>query len=343
MPVTPQPPCAQVPVDMLLCKADGMFPEGLGAPRAFAKEGAAADKTNELLENATIVIDHLFKRRGYDPKKPEEVKAKLGYALDRYEAAAYVVTGAMHLPLLSQPEAMVIGKRITNIIGASGSVGAKLIKLRKRGKVAASQVTALLLAPSTLNLAPPPRKSAAPSAPVPPVPPPPPALLPLTDQLCTRAVAAAATPLQRLYGVPDPAAWGPDEDDMPAGGWKPVSPDAPAAARAELSHRWVHSREAAHAIQAALDLEDRYSELDGGCSDREVEIEVATVRYKHALRKLQATIPAEMPEIVLEPQMANEHNSMPCPHTGSGGWCGSLGHCTFNPLASATMNASVAP
>ena len=85
---------------MLLRKADGMFPEGQGAPRAFAKEGTPAGKTNELLENATIAIDQLFKRRGYDPKKPEEVQAKLGYALDRYEAAAYIVTGAMHLPLL---------------------------------------------------------------------------------------------------------------------------------------------------------------------------------------------------------------------------------------------------
>ena len=27
----------------------------------------------------------------------EQVKAKLGYALDRYEAAAYLLTGAMHL------------------------------------------------------------------------------------------------------------------------------------------------------------------------------------------------------------------------------------------------------
>ena len=58
---------------MLLRKADGMFPEGQGAPRAFAKEGTPAEKTNELLENATIAIDQLFKRRGYDPKKPEEV------------------------------------------------------------------------------------------------------------------------------------------------------------------------------------------------------------------------------------------------------------------------------
>ena len=37
----------------------------------------------------------------------------------------------MNLPLLSQPEAALIGKRITNIIGASGPVGSKLKALRK--------------------------------------------------------------------------------------------------------------------------------------------------------------------------------------------------------------------
>ena len=96
---------SQVPVDWLLQKADGMFPEGTGRPMAFAKGECAAAKTNELLENATAAIEALFKQRGYDPKKPKEVKTKLGYALDRYEAAAYLVAGAMHLPLISQPEA----------------------------------------------------------------------------------------------------------------------------------------------------------------------------------------------------------------------------------------------
>ena len=69
-------PVWQVPVDWLLQKADGMFPEGKGGPRAFAKDGAAAEKTNELLENATTAIDQLFKQRGYDPKKPAEVNVR---------------------------------------------------------------------------------------------------------------------------------------------------------------------------------------------------------------------------------------------------------------------------
>ena len=91
---------SQVPVEWLLQKADGMFPEGQGGPRAFAKDGTAKEKTNELLENALLAIEKLFKQRGYDPKKPEEKKARLGYALDTYETAAYLLTGALHLPLL---------------------------------------------------------------------------------------------------------------------------------------------------------------------------------------------------------------------------------------------------
>ena len=46
----------------------------------------------------------------------------------------------------------------------------------------------------------------------------------------------------------------------------------------------------------------------------EEEIEVATVRYKHALRRLQAAIPEAVPELVLEPRMATEQNSAPCPY-----------------------------
>jgi len=64
--------CAQLSVDVLLSKADAMFPEGQGAVRAFARDGGAAEKTNELLENATTAINQLFEQRGYDPKKPDE-------------------------------------------------------------------------------------------------------------------------------------------------------------------------------------------------------------------------------------------------------------------------------
>jgi len=177
-------------VAVLLMKADLMFPEGHGAPRAFTRDGTAAKKTNELLENASAAIDKLFEQRGYDPKKPEQLKASLGYALDRYEATAYLVTGALHLLLLSPQEARAIGKRIANVIGMSGSVGAKLKALRKRGKAAAPQIAALLHAPATLNLEPPPRNSTASPAP-PPAPPPPPVLLPPPAGRHTRIVGRA--------------------------------------------------------------------------------------------------------------------------------------------------------
>ena len=58
-------PVSQVAVDLFLREADRMFPEGVGAPRAMAKEGEAAEKTNELLVNAKDAIDKLWKQRGY--------------------------------------------------------------------------------------------------------------------------------------------------------------------------------------------------------------------------------------------------------------------------------------
>ena len=134
-------------MDVLLAKAIGMFPEGVGAPKAFAKVGTTAAKlTNGLLEIAKDATDAFFKQRGYKPTTPAATKAKLGYALDKYETAAYLVTGAMHLPLISKFEAWFIGKRINNIIGASGTIGSQLKPLRKRGKAAAPQVAALLRA-----------------------------------------------------------------------------------------------------------------------------------------------------------------------------------------------------
>ena len=58
-------------VNLLLQKADGMFPEGVGGRRAFARDGTAAELTNELLENASKAIEKLWNQRGYDPKKPD--------------------------------------------------------------------------------------------------------------------------------------------------------------------------------------------------------------------------------------------------------------------------------
>ena len=85
-----------------------MFPEGQGARSAFVRDGAATEKTNELLENASFAIEKLWEQRGYayDPKKPDVIKAKLGYELDRYEA---MIEG--QLPS-SEPE------KTTSLLGA---------------------------------------------------------------------------------------------------------------------------------------------------------------------------------------------------------------------------------
>ena len=162
-----------------------MLPEGHGRPRAFVKEGPAAPLTNGLLENGTLAIEKLWKQRGYDPKKPDEIKARLGYRLDTYEAAAYLVTGAIYKPRISQPEAWTIGKRIQNIIGTSGPVGVKLKKLRKKGRAAASQVAVLLRTAASLNLVV--DKAAGPPTPAPtPAPAPQPAPEPVRRRHCLR-------------------------------------------------------------------------------------------------------------------------------------------------------------
>ena len=160
-----------------------MLPEGHDEPRAFVKEGPAALLTNGLLDNGTLAIEKLWKQRGYDPKKPDEIKARLGYRLDTYEAAAYLVTGAIYKPRISQPEAWTIGKRIQNIIGTSGPVGVKLKKLRKKGRAAASQVAVLLRTAASLNLvvdkaAGPPTQASAPAPAPQPAPEPAPTPLP---------------------------------------------------------------------------------------------------------------------------------------------------------------------
>ena len=163
----------QVSVDILLQKAETMFPEGIGAPKAFVRDGSAAVLTNGLLETGHDAIVKLWKRRGYDPKKPDVIKARLGYALDKYEATARLVLGAAHLPALLPSEAWTIGKRIVNIVGNSGSIGSQLKVLRKRGKVTAPQVTALLRAKAALNLDPPPRADPPPDPSPEPTPTPP--------------------------------------------------------------------------------------------------------------------------------------------------------------------------
>ena len=72
-------------------------------------------------------------------------------------------------------------------------------------------------------------------------------------------------------------------------------------------------------------------------------IEVETVRYRQALRKLLVALPGEVPEIVLEPQLANEQTTACRARTGLGGLYGSHGRCMSPRWASASTNAGVAP
>lgn len=156
-----------------------MVPEGLGRPRAATKDGPAAPLINALLVNGKGAADALWRERGYDSLRPDEIKERLGYALDREDATGYVVTSALNKPSLSPDEAKAIGKRVVSAIIQSGSIGKQLKKLRKRG----ASVEPLLQAQATLNLTPPPRKPAAaaetasspspPPQPPPPIPPPP--------------------------------------------------------------------------------------------------------------------------------------------------------------------------
>eukprot|EP00966_Prymnesium_polylepis_P077548 1796646-Prymnesium_polylepis.1 len=75
-----------------------MFPEGHGRVRAPPTVGAPAPFINALVVNSKSAIDEFWMQRGYAKLKPYEIKARLGYRLDREEAKGYVFTGALHLP-----------------------------------------------------------------------------------------------------------------------------------------------------------------------------------------------------------------------------------------------------
>lgn len=283
-------------MDSILDAAEVMFPEGVNrGPTAYPRRDAAAEKSNELLVNAEAAVDALWKRRGYDPKKPEVIKAKLGYALDRYEAAAYLVTGAVHLPLLSQPEAMLVGKRIKNITGPSGTIGSKLKGLRKRGKVAAPQIAALLRAPATLNLDPPPRRAAPPP---PPPPPPAPPLQPPRPQMPARPTQAAAR-AEGVIGV------SPNEEMAHA-----------VEAADHLEDAW---REVDNWLEPCEEGDDDYEDYISWCE----EVDFLTLRYSIALRRLWRATPelqqwSVQPKQLAQGARAADWNSTPCACGGGG-------------------------
>ena len=324
----------QVSVDILLQKAEAMFPEGIGAPKAFVRDGPAAVITNGLLENGHDAIVKLWERRGYDPKKPNVIKARLGYALDKYEATARLVLGAAHLPALLPSEAWTIGKRIVNIVGNSGSIGSQLKVLRKRGKVTAPQVTALLRAKAALNLDPPPRADPPPDpspepTPTPPAPEPAPA--PLPPPTAPLFDNGDRTRYKHPYWIREawPSTAGRWSDDSipgyrgtPGGDeeenyWKP---EAPPCVPSDFRPPHIFgSKEAAEAAGAAERMEAEMLP-DGIDLDRDVDWEgwydedadeLARLKYKQAMRRLLHAFPELNPCPILA--HASQYATRPCP------------------------------
>jgi hypothetical protein len=166
---------------VLLRLLQEMFPEGQGKPNAKAKLGSLAPKVNALFVNAKEAVGKFFKARGYDPKRPQYTKEKLGYALDQYEAIAFVTTRVMGYALMAPEgdEVRTIAKRCNNLLTP---LERKLKETRKRGARAADERERLLGAKAALNLEMPARKAPAPApAPAPepaPAPAPSPALPP---------------------------------------------------------------------------------------------------------------------------------------------------------------------
>ena len=101
---------------VLLRLLEDMFPEGQGRPSAKAKLDAITAMTNGLFKNTKTAVCAMFTARGYDPRRPEYVKEKLGYALDQYEAIACVSLRSIGYPLLGLEERRVIGKRCKNLL-----------------------------------------------------------------------------------------------------------------------------------------------------------------------------------------------------------------------------------
>ena len=171
-------PVSQASVPVLLQLAQNMFPEGTGAPKLTFKIDKAAAMTNELFVNARDAVRKLWEARGYDPYKPEITKQRLGYALDKEEALAYLVVRAMGLQPLFNEYGRVIGTRIGN---ALVPVDKKLRALRKMGARKAQERATLLGRTAALKLDPPPPRKRAkqeppadpPLAAAPPDPPPP--------------------------------------------------------------------------------------------------------------------------------------------------------------------------
>ena len=292
-----------------------MFTEGLGHRRAAPKVGAPAPLINALVVNAKAAADEFWRLRGYDKMTPDEIQARLGYRLDREEFKGYVLTGALHRPLLSPIEARFIGRRIDNSLIKKAALGKQLAAHKKRG----TSNAALLQETATLSLAPPPRASAEsaspstpalPSTPVPvpqPAPAPSPPPLPLTD---AEAAVVDAVSKQR---APPVASCGARIKEM-------LGPDR-ALGTGAFVQELKSSLLVGKAIVAAHNVESHMSyEMDEwaaeGTIDDETEEEVlhANITYQYALKRLDKAYPALTFGGVSSDTtlFATEENSKPC-------------------------------
>ena len=185
------PPAAQVEQADLLKLAQAMFPEGLGSPNLTANDGATAPLTVALLVNTKGAIFELWKLRGYDPKKPALIKQRLGYMLDKEEAAGYVLAALLPVRLRApvNEHTRAIGKRAVAAVLPGGTIGKELASASKRG---ASAKAAYLQGAATLNTSPPPPRTAVAAAPLKPPPPPPPPPPPMPKTLLPSSITNAA-------------------------------------------------------------------------------------------------------------------------------------------------------
>ena len=226
--------------------------------------------------------------------KPAQRHVRLGYKLDREEALGYLVTSALHMPLLSAVEARTIGKRAGSL-----PVFSKLAEYKKRGTTGSIECIALLADSASLSFAPPKAKAAeAPAAaesppPLAPEPPPPPAPPPPAPQ-------PPAPPSHAPLPVPMHEY---SEHVAPPPGYVPPPlPPPPPSARKQI-RRMFGSREAADAIYACREIELAHQKITIALdetnhpADHEMaeygrnDLAQAKLEYAEAMRTLAHTFP----------------------------------------------------
>jgi hypothetical protein len=291
-----------------------MFLEGVGKPKTVGKNGAAAKLTNGLVVYAKEAVDALWKARGYHKMKPKQREEKLGYQLDREEALGYLITSALHMPLLLPEEARMIGKRAGSL-----SVFTKLAEFKKKGTTASPPCVSLLAeaAPLSFSFK---RPRASPTPPTPLLASPPPPSLPLPPPSLPMPEADDRVKYLHPDGCRVDGKWVWSDNSIPGyrgcpgmeccsdgGGcfWNPEKPPCiPSDHRPDHLFRSPKAAEAAELAERLEFLSKGWQDDEGGQFFDEEEIEIKSVRHKYALRRLHASFPEVADQ---------EHHSRPCP------------------------------